>query len=259
MLALAGALLYISPLRAAELAIVIDDVGYSLKYGQRAVDLPAAVTLAVLPYAPHTQTLAHRAELAGHDIIIHQPMEPHPSAHVRTEEETLTMSMSQDQLRNAFRRALDAVPQRTGVSNHTGSLLTAHRQPMVSLMEELNGRGLFFLDSRTTAKTVAERVALEFGVPTIKRDVFLDHDRSPAAIERAFNKAVKIARKRGYAVLVGHPYRESIEFLEQRLWVMDADVKLISAKALAHRLHQQRQTALGPPPDPAPLHISLGQ
>jgi polysaccharide deacetylase 2 family uncharacterized protein YibQ len=226
------------------------------------VHLQGPVTIAVLPFAPHTRELVGLAALFGKDIIVHQPMEPTPSRHAREEHGTLKLNMARSDFDAVVIQALDAIPERVGVSNHTGSLLTAHRQPMVRLMAQLNERGLYFLDSRTTAQTVALQVAREMGVPATRRDVFLDHDRRPEAVAAAFAKALKIARTKGHAVLVGHPYSVSLELLEEKLADLPRDIRLVSVAELAATQSQQpaidpgRLALRQPPTDP---RISLGQ
>jgi len=220
---------------AADLAVVIDDVGYSQYRGQRAIRLPGPLTIAVLPFTPHGQQLAIDGQALGQDIIIHQPMEPFPSAHAREEHGTLKLAMHSSEFDSVLHNALSHIPQRVGMSNHTGSLLTQHHEPMRRLMAQLAKLGLFFLDSRTSADTVAMQVALEMGVPAVRRDVFLDHDRSPTAIAAAFDQAVRIARYHGKAVLVGHPYPETLDFLETRLRHLPDDVRLVTASSLAER------------------------
>ncbi len=250
---------------AGQLALVIDDVGYSLNHGRRAIELPGAVTIAVLPFAPHTQTLVTYADTRGRDIIVHQPMEPTPAPHARYEHDTLRLNMTSLQLRAAFARALDAIPQRKGVSNHTGSLLTAHERPMRDLMTELDRRGLFFLDSRTTADTVAASIAHEIGVPTLDRDVFLDHDPSPQAMQRAFGTALHLSRLQGHAVLVAHPHPATLDYLERRLRNLPNDVRLASISDVVARLTGSirgpapHRTELGQTEGPATPHISLGR
>ena len=253
---------------AADLALVIDDVGYSKVRGERAIALPGNITIAVLPFTPHAQALASAASARGKDVIVHQPMEPHPSAHARREHDTLTLTMPEHEFDAMVARALETIPERVGLSNHTGSLLTQHREPMRRLMRTLGERGLYFLDSRTSAGTVAMQVAREMGVPAVRRDVFLDHDKHPAAIAAAFNKAVRIARYQGRAVLVGHPYPETLDFLEHRLTDLPSDVRLVSAYWLAKRadaeLAQLRGVAThlaapAQPLDQARPRISLGR
>jgi polysaccharide deacetylase 2 family uncharacterized protein YibQ len=237
----------------AELAVVIDDVGYSIERGVRAIALPGPVTVAVLPFAPNTNTLARHALDSGKDVIIHQPMEPHPAPHVANENGTLTLGMAGREFDDLLTAALNAVPQSIGLSNHTGSLLTQHREPMRRLMQSLNHRGFFFLDSRTTADTVALDVALELGVPAVQRDVFLDHDPRPGAVAREFRRALAIARRNGRALIIAHPYRVSLDYLESELANLPYDIRLVAAKTLTRRgVVAQRQ-------DPDALRISLGQ
>ena len=246
--------------QAAELALVIDDLGYSKTKGVRAIELPGALTVAVLPFAPHTVFLAAHAAKHDKDVIVHQPMEPFPAKHVRHEQGTLTLGMAPAELRAKFTAALDAIPTRVGVSNHTGSLLTQHRMPMQHLMSEVHARGLFFLDSRTSAQTVALNVALETGVPALKRDVFLDHERDPESIHMAFERALQVARRQGYAVAIGHPYRITLEYLEMRLAAMPDDVRLVKAADLAQRrTRPMRPGVLAQPADLTSLHISPGR
>ena len=251
-------------LAVVDLAVVIDDVGYNKSRGLRAIQLPAEITIAILPFAPHTQKLASAANKAGKDLIIHQPMEAIPAPHVRREHDTLTTDMSPAQFDAAIERAIAAVPLTRGFSNHTGSLLTTQREPMRRFMQHLSNRNMLFLDSRTTAQTVALQVANEFGVPAIRRDVFLDHERTTSAIEDAFAKAIRIARQRGYAVVVGHPYPVTLDFLERTLLELPSDINLIGISELTAKRHalrsastNLRELALGR--DQVNLHISLGQ
>jgi polysaccharide deacetylase 2 family uncharacterized protein YibQ len=124
------------------------------------------------------------------------------------------------------------LPNVTGVNNHTGSLLTAHRLPMEQLMAGIARRGLYFLDSRTTPHTVAESTARALQVPTLRRDVFLDHVRSEASLEAAFAQSLAIARRRGQAVVIAHPYAITVAFLEEKLAALPGDVVLTTLSEL---------------------------
>jgi polysaccharide deacetylase 2 family uncharacterized protein YibQ len=219
----------------------------------RAINLPGPVSLAVLPFAPNTALLAQRALVSGKDIILHQPMQPHPAPHVRIEDGTLTLNMAQPEFDAMLGAALDAVPASVGLSNHTGSLLTQHRAPMTRLMQSLGKRGLFFVDSRTTSDTIALDVARELGVPAIKRDVFLDHDPTPQSINAAFERAVRLARRNGHALIIAHPYPISLSYLETHLSALPEDIRLVSVKDLTRRAIAVQ------PQDPGDLRISLAQ
>lgn len=247
--------------RAAELVLVIDDVGYNLDRARRLVDLPGAITLGMLPFAPHTPQIARQASLKNKEIILHQPMEPISAPHVRTERGTLTLQMTPERFDHQFAAALANVPQAVGVNNHTGSLLTQHRQPMNQLMGNIQRRGLLFLDSRTTPRTVAETIARAWRIPTLRRDVFLDHDPSMAAIEAAYQEALRIARRQGHAVVIAHPYRSTLRFLEQQLRDLPDDVRLITLGELAQKQHRVRRpdrTVLARLESPESRHRSPG-
>jgi polysaccharide deacetylase 2 family uncharacterized protein YibQ len=249
--------------RTARIAIVIDDVGYSLQRAEQIMDLPRELTLGMLPYAPHALEIAERAHASGREIILHQPMEP--VAARRLEPGTLALDMTPERFDAQFEAALARLPNITGVNNHTGSLLTAHRLPMEQLMAGIARRGLFFLDSRTTPHTVAESTARALDVPTIRRDVFLDHVRSEAYLESAFNRSLSIARKQGQAVIIAHPYPITVAFLEEKLAALPGDVVLTTLSTLVpqqslggtvRRADRAGIALLGNPVSP---HISLGQ
>lgn len=205
---------------APRIAIIIDDIGYSLTTGARVIALPAPVTLAVLPFTPNATALAAQAREAGKDVILHQPMQARRSG--RQEPGTLTTAMDRALVRQVLRKSLARVPHAIGVSNHAGSLLTTSARSMAWLMEEVHAQGLFFLDSRTTPETVARESARAAGVPSIKRDVFLDHLLEPRAIAREFDRALRLARRQGYAVLIGHPHDETLNLLERELPLLAA-------------------------------------
>lgn len=199
------------------IAIIIDDLGYELALGQRAIALPGPVTCAILPDAPRTDWLARAANAEGKEVIVHLPMQ---AANVsgKTEPQSLTMDMSRARFSAVFEHAVNAVPYAVGINNHRGSLLTRHPGSMRWLMEEISARdSLFFLDSYTTHHSVAMQIAGETGVDAIKRDVFLDTEPTPEAVEYQFERLKRIAAERGVAVGIGHPYEVTLEFLEQAL------------------------------------------
>ena len=233
---------------AASIAFVIDDVGYSVSRAQQILELPKKVTLSVLPFAPHTTEVLAMAKAQGHEVILHLPMES-LSIENRREIGTLTLQMTPEHLDAAFDDALAAVPQLVGVNNHTGSLLTQHRAPMDRLMQRIGTRGLFFLDSRTTHKTVAMRAAALWGVPALQRDVFLDHLPTSHAITSAYRRALAIARRKGYAVVIAHPHPTTLEFLNNTLARLPNDIDVASLAELA-RTRPVRQ----PDPVAAALH-----
>lgn len=213
------------------LVIILDDIGYSAAAGQRAVQLPGAVTYAVLPFTPHGQTLARMAHDAGKEVMLHAPMSN--LAGMALGEGGLTLALSEEEFVRTLRAAIADIPHVVGVNNHTGSELTAAEQPMQWVMRELKAQGLFFVDSMTTGKSVAEKIAIDNQVPALKRHVFLDNEATPEAIDREFRRALAIAQQQGFAVAIGHPYPETLDYLEQAITHLPAhSITLVPASAL---------------------------
>ncbi|MEX2335226.1 MAG: divergent polysaccharide deacetylase family protein [Pseudohongiella sp.] len=219
------------------LVIILDDIGNNAAAGERAVNLPGAVTYAVLPFTPHGQTLANMAHEAGKEVMLHAPMSN--LAGMALGEGGLTLTLTEEEFINTLRAAIADIPHIAGVNNHTGSELTAAVQPMQWVMRELKQQGLFFVDSMTTGNSVAGETAIELQVPSLKRHVFLDNEATPEAIDREFQRALDIARQQGFAVAIGHPYPATLDYLEQALLTLpEHDITLVSASALLEREQQ---------------------
>jgi polysaccharide deacetylase 2 family uncharacterized protein YibQ len=198
-------------------AIIIDDLGYHLANGKRALDLPGPVAFSFLPGGPRSKRLAEQAHALGKDILLHLPLQAHGDDS-RAEPAEMHIDMSRTRIGAVFDEALAAVPHVIGINSHRGSLLTRHPGHMQWLMEEINERdGLFFIDSFTHHRSVALQIARENGVTAIRRDVFLDPDTSPETVAREFERMKKLARERGHAVAIGHPYPATLDLLEQQI------------------------------------------
>ena len=200
----------------AYVAIIIDDMGDRLGEGRRALALPGPVAYAVLPHRAHSVLLADAADAADREVLLHQPMEalePGPLG-----PGALVLHSGRRGLQHALARNLAAVPHVRGVNNHMGSQLTRHPDYMRWLMQALSERGdLYFVDSRTTAETLAMREALAHGVPAADRDVFLDDDPDEAAVVREFERLVQRALEKGTALGIGHPRAATLAVLEREL------------------------------------------
>jgi len=207
----------------ARLAFIIDDIGYNLPLGKRAVELPGPITYAVLPHTPLASKLSQRAlrQHPGKEIIIHMPMQS--SRGKRLGPGGLLEDFDRDTFLETLRGALRGVPDARGLSNHMGSYLTTLPDRMQWLMAELRNHGLFYLDSKTTTRGMARDAATLSRVPYLARDIFLDHDPSPDAIARAFDRAKQLARRNGIAVVIAHPYQSTLDFLEQQLPLLPSE------------------------------------
>ena len=195
----------------AYLSLIIDDLGQNLPRDRRVLALPGPVTTAVMPDTPHAAEFAREAHKAGKIVILHMPMDPatgpfawHPDLPV-------------DELEKRLNAAFKAVPYTSGINNHMGSRMTSQPQAMAWLMGNLQQRHKFFVDSRTSAQTVAAAEAQKIGLASVSRDVFLDDVRTEQAITTQLETAIKLAHKQGSAVMIGHPYPQTLAVLEREL------------------------------------------
>lgn len=203
---------------APKIAVVIDDMGLNIPGSERAARLPGFVTLSYMPYASHLAQQTEAAHAAGHELILHMPMEP--LGHEDPGPGALLTSLPADEMRARFDKALDSFPGFDGVNNHMGSKFTADEAGMEMVAGELQKRHLFFLDSRTSARSVGEAVAHARGIPAARRDVFIDDDLSPSAINAQLAQLERIARHKGAAIAIGHPHDATLAALEA--WLHDA-------------------------------------
>lgn len=232
---IAGALLSITvamPVLAAEkpasqrqmlptIAIIIDDMGHNRTEGERLIALDQPLTLAFLPFRRYTTVLAEKAHKRQKEIMLHAPM-----ANTRLLElgaGGLNPDMSQPEMAMTLRRALRSIPHVRGVNNHMGSLLTQQIKAMDWVMAELNHYPVYFVDSRTIASSIAGDVAAAYRIPTLTRDVFLDHEQTEEYLDKQFQLLIKRARENGSAVGIGHPHTVTVDYLEKRLPELDEE------------------------------------
>ncbi len=217
------------------LGLIIDDIGDNAMLGRRAVNLPGPVALAFLPRTPHARELSETAQRRGKEVLLHLPLESIDDRPLGPG--GLTLHMTREQFEMELASDLEAIPHAVGVNNHMGSLLTRHPGHMKWLMDALFAHGnLFFVDSRTTVHTVAEKVALEAGVPAISRDVFIDHDLDTRAVDQQLRRWVAQARREGHAVAIGHPNPVTLRALERLLPKLgDMGFELVPIRTLIER------------------------
>lgn len=234
--------------------IIIDDVGDNYKQGLAAVELPGPVTFAFLPHSPFGPKLANKAFNNGKDVILHAPMQNTRDRPLGPG--ALTIDLSRQQFAQVLAGNLDNVPHVQGLNNHMGSLLTTLEPQMNWVMDEVSQRGLFFIDSRTTSDSVAWRVARKRGIPSLRRDVFLDHERTTEFVHQQFMLTLDIAKRYGSAIAIGHPHPVTVEYLKLALPLLDEQgIRLVTASALImekqdrYKLaqYQQRHAQAGSP------------
>jgi len=194
------------------IAIVLDDMGLNVSGTMRAIALPSSVTLSFLPYGSEAARLSSRAKEAGHEILLHVPMEPlgreNPGPGALLVDQTAGENLAR------LDWALSRFGGYDGVNNHMGSRFTSAYDHISRIMGPLRERGLFFLDSATSLKSVGAKAAREAGVPTETRDVFLDTTPTLVAVKAQLATTELIAKRKGYAIAIGHPHPATLEALE---------------------------------------------
>lgn len=194
------------------IALVIDDMGVDRERSARVIGLKGPLTLSFLAYAGGLDRQTAAARTAGHELMLHIPMEP-GSKHVDPGPNVLLSGMKPAELKRRLRWNLDRFGSYVGVNNHMGSKFTADAAAMTVVMEEIKSRGLMFLDSRTTGATLGRVLARRMGVPFLERNVFLDNDNDVAAINARLAEVEKLARRKGTAIAIGHPREATIRAL----------------------------------------------
>ncbi len=200
------------------MALVIDDLGYMQpELVTRLCSLPVALSVAVLPYQEHTRESAEVAHRLGKEVLLHLPMEPigYPGPGRDPGPNAVLYNLPESEVRRRVRMALDEIPHRVGVNNHMGSRITPDRTRMGWVLQEVKARRFFFVDSRTEKDSVAYDLAEELGIPAIQRRVFLDDDKAFPEMEKQWERALKLAEKDGFVLIIGHIYPETVEALEK--------------------------------------------
>ncbi len=215
-------------------ALIIDDLGYDKKIAQKFAQLDVSLTFSILPHSPFQQRIAQLARSKGLEIMIHMPMEPVEYPQVNPGPGTLLTSMSADELINQLDQNLDTLPGVKGINNHMGSRLTSESTQMYQIFSILKKRGLFFVDSRTTAESLCEPSARLFQVPFAQRDVFIDHHLKADFIRKQIKELIRIAKKNGEAVGIMHPHSTTLKVLQEMLPDLKGQVHLVPASKVVH-------------------------
>ena len=192
----------VRPLGAPRMAIIVDDGGYYAEATDRILALDTGLTLSILPFAPLSEYTARRGAELGFEIMLHMPMASFNSIH--NAPGYIDPHMEPEEIVARLDAALAAVPTAIGLNNHTGSKFTASEPAMETLLTAVKSRSLYFIDSRTTARSRALEVALRMQVPTVPRDLFLDNSKSQSAIRARFEELIAMTEEHGTAVGICH-------------------------------------------------------
>lgn len=246
------------------IAVVIDDMGLDRARNPRVLNLPKEVTLAYLPYSPNIRWQASQALNAGHELMLHMPMEPERKT-ANPGPNYLGANMNPLELQSRLEKNLAAFSGYKGINNHMGSKLTCSRDALAVVMAELKTRGLSFLDSRTGDCATAETVAREYGLKTTHRDIFIDHSESLAAAAHALAETEAAARRTGSAIAIGHPKDNTIAALSKWLPALEAKGFQLVPVSQVMELRDWRKNkpvavvaTATPPKKPAPKLVAAG-
>ncbi len=201
-----------------QVAIIIDDIGYDLQALRKLARLPAPLAFAVIPYTPHAAEAAEFLHKGKREVLLHLPMEPRSYPNQSPGAGALMTNMDEGQIVRQIRADLEAVPHVSGVNNHMGSRFMEDAPRLKVLMRELKKRNLYFVDSRTTPRSLGREAASEAGVRFAERNSFIDHEHGYKAAIRTLRKvSMQIKETEKPLLLIGHPHAETIRAIEDIL------------------------------------------
>ena len=221
-----------APKKPVRIAIVIDDAGIDARRTRRAIALPGPLTIAFLVYGNDIISQTQAAKAAGHELLVHVNMEAESRA-VDPGPNVLLRNVEPDTNLKRLNWMLARFKGYVGINNHMGSKFTSDAESMTLILTEIKRRKLLFLDSRTSPKTVAGKIARSLGIRTAARDIFLDNEPELEAVLRNLARTEAIARRTGAAIAIGHPRDATLDALAAWLPAAAArGVRLVPISAL---------------------------
>jgi polysaccharide deacetylase 2 family uncharacterized protein YibQ len=212
-----------SDAKAPYIAIIIDDMGLDRRNSARAANIPGPLTLSFMSYANELAEQSAAARAKGHEVMLHLPMEPLDAKRNDPGPNALYVGMDETELRRRLNWSLDRFDDYAGVNNHMGSRFTADPRGMAIVLDELQKRGRFWLDSHTGPHSAGLSLAAKRGLAATGRDLFLDDERQAGGVAAQLAALERIARANGDAIGIGHPHGATLEALER--WVLQAKAR----------------------------------
>jgi len=217
-----------------KIGIIIDDLGYDRSLASAFMKLDLPLTLSVLPFTPHTRLIAQKARKEGREIMLHLPLEPIGYPAINPGDGVLLVSMDREMILETLNRHFGQIPFVAGVNNHMGSRFTENEEKMMIVLAELKRRGLYFIDSRTTANSVAFKVAKKMALRTASRDIFLDSSLSENALKIQMERLLSLSRHRGCAIGIGHPHKETLDLLKRYQMTLNNETEMVPVSNLVN-------------------------
>jgi len=205
----------VQPLKMKMVAVIIDDVGHSHPAARPFIEMDHPVALSILPERPFSRAIALEAAERGKTILLHLPMEPVGYPGIDPGPGAILLSHTRKEIREILERDISSIDNIAGINNHMGSRATTDPRVMEAVLDIIDEKDLFFIDSRTTPETIALKLARELGLPSARRDVFLDNELTPAAIDARIDELLEQAEKKGWAIGIGHANNETAKALER--------------------------------------------
>ncbi len=195
------------------IVVVIDDMGVDRRHSAEITAIKAPLTLSFMSYADDLANQTRTARESGHELLLHISMQPSNPA-LDAGRNVLLVDIGKKELQRRLLWGLSRFTGYVGVNNHMGSRFTRDMEAMTVVMKEIKRRGLLFLDSRTTAKTVGPILARRLAIPYAERNIFLDNVNQEAAVRARLAETEKLARRKGVAIAIGHPRKATIMALK---------------------------------------------
>jgi polysaccharide deacetylase 2 family uncharacterized protein YibQ len=174
----------------------------------RFASLGIPLTFAIFPRERHSKELSEKAAALHFPVMLHLPMEPIDLVHNDPGPSALYLKMSDKELKRQFERDFASVPNLVGINNHMGSAFTENELKMELVMAWVKAKDIYFLDSRTSGKSVVCHAAKRYGVPCLENETFLDNEDTLPGIEKQLDEVMKLAVKNGETIAIGHYRRK---------------------------------------------------
>ncbi|OGT98613.1 MAG: hypothetical protein A2X80_04435 [Geobacteraceae bacterium GWB2_52_12] len=218
------------------LAIIVDDMGTSMQEARALAGIRVPLTFSIIPGLRNYRAVASYAAGEGAiETMIHIPMQPKEWPQRRLEANGLLVSMADSEIRERIEGLVNDLPQASGANNHMGSEFTEHDDKMQPVLEVLKRKGLFFVDSATSSKSVGLRLSRGMQLKSAQRNVFLDNEQNVEYITGQINQAVRLAKKKGEAIAICHPHAATIKALASVLPGMERrGITLVTASQLVN-------------------------
>ena len=200
-----------------KLIFVFDDAGHNLEQLQYFLDLPFPCTIAVLPKLPNSRETARRIRAAGKELILHQPMQA-LNPNINPGDGAVKPGMDREEIKKIVASNVEEIGPIAGMNNHEGSLITSDEKAMEAVLELCKEKNIYFLDSRTSSKSVVPQVAKKLNMNIWERAVFLDNKKDKAYMKKQIIEGLEIASQRGEAIMIGHVFTVDLAILLKEMY-----------------------------------------